>query len=45
MQKPFNQIQAEDVRESIIQALYGGVFRAIIDQINKSIGESSSRSR
>lgn len=43
--KPLNQIQAADVRDSIVKALYSGVFKAIIDQINKSIEGSMSLTR
>lgn len=40
-----NQVQAADVRDSIVKALYSGVFKAIIDQINKSIEGSTSSTR
>ncbi|CAC5394645.1 CHS1 [Mytilus coruscus] len=43
--KPLNQIQAADVRDSIVKSLYSGVFKAIIDQINKSIEGSTSSTR
>ncbi|CAG2205748.1 unnamed protein product [Mytilus edulis] len=43
--KPLNQIQAADVRDSVVKALYSGVFKAIIDQINKSIEGSMSLTR
>ncbi|CAC5394646.1 CHS1 [Mytilus coruscus] len=35
--KLLNEIQAADVRDSIVKALYSGVFKAIIDKINMSI--------
>ncbi|XP_063433514.1 chitin synthase chs-2-like [Mytilus trossulus] len=43
--KPLNQVQSADVRDSIVKALYSGVFKAIIDQINKSIEGSTYSTR